>query len=144
MSVVTFDYDTWIARYPEFQNIGAKLAGLYFNEATLHVDNNGSSVITDAGQLELLLMMATAHIAQLNSGSTDLEKSPLVGRINNASEGSVSVQTDSQYPPGSAQWWQQTQYGASFWAATSRFRSFQYYGGPTRNQDPYFPGSGIH
>ena len=36
------------------------------------------------------------------------------------------MQTENLYPPGSAQWWQQTKYGAAFWAATSQYRGMRY------------------
>lgn len=87
----------------------------------------------------MLLNMATAHIAALNSPLNGQASSPLVGRITNASEGSVSVQTQFDVPPGSAQWWAQTKYGAAFYAATAQFRVMQYFPGPEYIPDPYRP-----
>jgi hypothetical protein len=74
--------------------------------------------------------MLTAHIAfiggALNVGGTP---NP-VGRIGSAAEGSVSASFD--FPaPGSAAWFSQSQYGASFWQATTSLRGFRYIAQPT-------------
>jgi hypothetical protein len=72
--------------------------------------------------------MVTAHIAALNAPIGGQPSSPLVGRINNATEGTISVQTQMDYPAGSAQWFVQTKYGAAYWAATAGFRTMRYLG----------------
>jgi hypothetical protein len=54
------------------------------------------------------------------------QASPLVGRIDNASEGSVAVATQNDYPPGTPQWFQQTKYGSDYWAASAPFRTMRY------------------
>ena len=138
--IVVFSYNTWAARYPELaQYVEQPLAAAYFQEACLYCDNTANSPIADAsvsGQRELILNMATAHIAALNA-PLGAPSSPLVGRISSATQGSVSVQTQNEYPPGSAQWWQSTKYGAAFWSASAQFRLFRYMRGPRRNMDPY-------
>jgi len=133
--IVSFDYNLWATRYPEFATacgpsgapfISPALAQLYFDEATMYQANNGAGPVCDSATQLRLLNMLTAHIAALNmSGS-----SPLVGRISNASEGSVSVGSDNQYPPGTPQWYQQTKYGAAWWAATAQYRTMRYTPGP--------------
>jgi hypothetical protein len=96
-----------------------------------------------------LLNMLVAHLAQLNlpagggdgsaGGTNAAAPSPLVGRITNATEGSVSVQTQMDLPLGSAQWFNQTPYGAQFWAATAAYRTMRYVPIPPRDMDPYSP-----
>ncbi len=136
--VVTFDYPTWAARYPELAgSVAQPLAQLYFNEATLYCDNTGTGVITDAPTLTTLLNMLTAHIAALNASINGKEPTPLVGRINSASEGSVSVQAQNDYPPGTVQWYQQTKYGAAYWAATAQYRTMRYVAGCRGPINPY-------
>ncbi len=124
--IVTFNFAQWIARYPEFSTLNPSLAQAYFNEAGLYCDNTDASPVpadpTTSFPRVNYLWMLTAHIAALNQTGS----SPLVGRISSASEGSVSVQTENNYPPGTPQWYQQTKYGAAFWAATGRFRSMFY------------------
>jgi len=65
-------------------------------------------------------------------------------KINNASEGSVSVQTENDYPPGSVQWFQQTRYGSAFWAATIAYRSVHYLSNkkPVVGAGPWWGGVG--
>jgi hypothetical protein len=135
--IVNFDYNSWIARYPEFgpngaQPVSSTLAGLYFNEATLYSANNGSGPVRDATTQSMLLNMMTAHIAALNAPLANGQPaSSLVGRISNATEGSVTLGIENQYPPGSPQWFQQTKYGAAWWAATAQYRTMRYTVGPT-------------
>jgi len=137
-NVVVFNYGTWAIRYPElYESVVQPLAQQYFNEAQLYCDNTPASIIRDLVQRATLLNMVTAHIAALNAPLNGQPSSPLVGRISNASEGSVSVQTQNDYPAGTVQWWQQTKYGAAFWAATAAYRTMRYVPGPVRNMDPY-------
>lgn len=139
-AVVIFDYTSWALRYPELSAyVASPLAQMYFQEACLYCDNSALSIIpnvTPTFQRAQFLNMLTAHIAALNAplGSPS---SPLVGRVSNASEGSVSVQTQNDYPPGTVQWFQQTKYGAAFWAASSSFRSMLYVPGPAPIANPW-------
>lgn len=147
--IVSFNYNLWTTRYPEFAVAGVngapfispQLAQMYFDEATTYQANNGAGPIADAAVQLRLLNMLTAHIAALNMPGS----SPLVGRIANASEGSVSVSTDNQYPPGTPQWYQQTKYGAAWWAATAQYRTMRYRPGPVMgvpaNQGPGWWGA---
>lgn len=141
--IVVFAYLAWSEAYPELaQYVAQPAAQGYFNMATVFCDNTASSPITDSsvgGQRETLLYMATAHIAKLLNKLDQAAPSQLVGRISNASQGSVSVATQNDYPPGSAQWWQQTQYGSMFWMATAQFRRFRYRAGTARSMDPFAP-----
>lgn len=139
--VVTFNYATWTARYPELADrVNATLAQLYFNEATIYHKNDGTGSITDPTIQLTLLNMVTAHIAALyaaHSDGQDNERLKMVGRISSAAEGSVNVSADLQGTPGSAQWWQQTQYGASYWQATTAYRTMRYHRQRGRNFNPF-------
>jgi Protein of unknown function (DUF4054) len=143
--IVQFNYAQWIARYPEFKQVEQSTAQEYFGEATLYLRNDGTGPVRDAPTQLRLLNMLTAHIAALNAPSADGEPaSPLVGRVSNASEGSVSVQTENDYPPGTVQWYQQTKYGSAFWAATVAYRSVHYLPNkkPVVGAGPWFGGVG--
>ncbi len=135
-NAAAFDYTAWIIRYPEFSPSGSQpvsqpLGAAYFVEAGLYLDNVGQSPVTSDSQQSLLMNMLTAHIAALNTPtSTGAPASSLVGRISNASEGSVSVAAENDYPPGTPQWFQQTKYGTAFWAATIQYRTARYLHGP--------------
>lgn len=147
MPAVTFNYAGFIARYPEFAGLSTDQADAYFGEAGLYCTNETTNPAFPAGILPTLLNMLTAHIAWLNAprdanglpASSGAPASPIVGRISSASEGSVSVQTESQYPPGTAQWYQQTKYGAAYWAATAPYRTMRYAAQPTLVVNSLFP-----
>lgn len=164
---VTFVYADWIAAYPNFSLVNQAAAQSYFNQAGLYLDNTGCSPVYDADgccygasstvyqtiQLTELLYMLTAHIAWLFSprnaaGQPDSAgtqpPSGIVGRISQATEGTVSVSSEFAGQPGSAAWFQQTPWGAAFWAATAQFRTFRYVPGPPLRGVPTsvgaFPG----
>jgi hypothetical protein len=129
MSVV-FNYSTWALRFPALAaNVPETLAQLYFNEACQYCDNTGCSLVTDdsiGGQRETFLNLITAHIATLNSGTAAQPATGIVGRINSATEGTVTVQLENKYQEGTAQWWQQTQPGSSYWAMSNQYRNALY------------------
>jgi Protein of unknown function (DUF4054) len=143
--VVAFDWMYFATvRYPELASIGIALGQAYFNEAQLYCDNTPASPVADStvgGQRYLFLHMITAHIAALNAPVATAQgtspASPLVGRISNATEGSVSVQTEFTVPDGTPQFWAQTKYGVAFWVASVQYRQMFYVPGPRRNFEPY-------
>ena len=134
MAVVAFDLAGFRARYPEFTAVADPLLGAYFSEATIYLNNTDTSVVTDINVRSLLLNMLTAHIAALNSGVSGQAPSALVGRISQASEGSVSVSADMGPPSGTSAWFNQTRYGASFWQAAAPYRAFRYLPGASYPQ----------
>lgn len=129
-AVAQFDVAKWRTRYPEFAYVTDDQAKEYFAEATIYHANDGSGPVRSATTQLVLLNMLVAHIAALYASKTagkDDPANPLVGRIGNATEGSVSVQADyADSTPGSMAWFVQTRYGASYWQATSQFRTFRY------------------
>ena len=126
MAVAVFDYALWAARYPEQAAFVAEpLAEAYFLEAELYLNNTDGSVVTDVPVRLLLLNMLVAHIAILNNP----ERGGLVGRIETATEGSVTVAVEMA-EPGTAAWFMQSTPGAAFWQATVRYRTMRYFVGP--------------
>jgi len=125
--------------------ISAAQAQLYFNQATLFLRNDGGGRVCDPTIQAMLLNMVVAHIAWLNYplSQNGGASSPLVGRINSASEGSVSISSENNFPPGTVQWWQQTKYGAAFWAATAAYRTGFYTRAPQRTFGPIFPSGPV-
>ncbi len=155
---VSFNYASWVASFPELAYISQPTAQGYWTLANLFVDNtpqppapaasqlpfvwacspfwNAGPIITDTtpgGVLDTLLNLATAHIAALLSpASNGAAASSLVGRINSATTGSVTVSAEMRSPAGTEAWWVQTKYGAMFWEAVAQYISFQYVPGPSR------------
>ena len=131
MPAVVFDPAAFKARYPEFASVGDLLLQACFGEADLYLSNTDNSPVQNVTRRAVLLNMLTAHIAALGGAlSSDGQPRP-VGRVSSATEGSVSAAFEGP-PPGSAQWFQQSQYGAAFWQATSGLRGFRYLAQPTR------------
>src|SRR6266496_3563481 len=111
--IVTFSYEAWVARYPEFIGIPSGQAQAFFNEATLFHRNDGGGPVSTAAIQSTLLNMVTAHIAKRYITVNGQPASDLVGRITNASEGSVSVASEmGDVASGTKAWWMQTKYGA--------------------------------
>lgn len=141
--VVTFDPAAFKVRYPEFATVSDDLLQAYFDEVTLaYLDNTESSRVQQTEQRSVLLNMLVAHVAALNAGVNGQAPSPLVGRVNTASEGSVSVGTDMGAVPFTAAWFLQTKYGSSFWQASAQFRTMQYVPGTSQRCRSIRPGPG--
>jgi hypothetical protein len=131
-AVAVFDYGLWSTRYPEFSNVSATLAEMFWNEATIYHSNDGTGPVTNATMQLTLLNMLAAHIAMLSAGTATQPASGLVGRISSATQGSVSVSTDLAGAPGTSIWFSQTAYGLSYYQMTAVFRSMHYRTGPRR------------
>jgi hypothetical protein len=124
MAQVVFDVSAFRLRYPEFDDLSDALLGDMFDEATLYLSNSDSSPVSNLERRARLLNMLVAHLAFLH------KRQGIVGRVSNATEGSVSVASE-YVTPGSGAWFNQSQYGASFWAATTSLRGFRYVPRPT-------------
>lgn len=138
--IVTFSYQQWVTRYPEFAYIQQPLAQEYFTEATMYQRNDGTGPVNDPARAAMLLNMLTAHIAALNAPRKDGEPAPdLVGRISSAGQGSVNVNAEfagGENSPSRA-WFIQTKYGAAWWQATAQFRTFRYRRARPRDMEPF-------
>jgi hypothetical protein len=126
--VVIFNPSVFAQRFPEFASVDPLLLADYFGEATLYLNNTICSPVSQIEQRAPLLNLVVAHIAALYALKADgtTPQSTLVGRINSATEGSVSVGTDMGPPSASAAWWDQTKYGAQFWQLTMPLRTMRY------------------
>lgn len=154
---VTFDPTAFVAEFPEFTNVQAQLPG-YFARATAFFQNDTCNPAFCVGVpfMAAMLNLVTAHVASLNSyrdaaGNYVVATTPgaqpppgIVGRINTASEGSVSVGSEynSSGSPSEA-YFIQTRYGAEFWQATAQFRTAQYVANPTVVPGTIGPGAGF-
>jgi len=133
MAIVTFSAAAFKARYPEFSAVADATLSACFDESGLYLSNTDDSPVDNVAKRAVLLNMCTAHIAFLGGLlSADGQAKP-VGRVSSAGEGSVSASLEySTATPGSGPWFNQTQYGASFWQATSYLRGFRYFPQPAR------------
>lgn len=140
---VTFDYTAWVALYPQFVPPAvtqAMIADLVLPIAQIYLRNDGGGPVSLAATQTALLNLIVAHVAQLmfgaapNSGSG---VSPIVGRVNTATEGSVNVGAEWPGANASSAFFLQTTYGAMFWQATAAYRTMQYRPGFNRNFNPW-------
>lgn len=97
-----------------------------FNTAALMLNNSYSSVVQDEPTRASLLNLLTAHITALLNGVNGQPPSGVVGRISEAVQGSVTVQTEFRTDSEAAAFFVQTQWGAMFWQATTVYRRFRY------------------
>ena len=130
MAVAVFNSALFLARYPEFLPVNASKPlrlGALFLEAGLYLSNCDDSPIQDIARRGVLLNMITAHISFIAGDlSADGQARP-VGRVSQASEGTVSASFEGVPPtPGTGAWFQQSQYGAAFWQATTSLRGMRY------------------
>lgn len=130
MASVVFDPVRFKAAYPAFAAVPDALLQQYFNIATLYLNNGDCSIVQDLEKRETLLWLLTAHIAFISGALNPGGVPGPVGRVSSATEGSVSISTDYPSTPNAA-WYNQSQWGAMFWAATSSIRGFRYRARPT-------------
>ena len=126
MATVAFDLDKFLLRFPEFSSIDGTLLGMFFGEATDILNPTDSSRVADEDKRRRLLYLLTAHITKLNAGSNGQSASGMVGRINSATQGSVTVSTDYVAATNARAWYDQTPYGAQYWAQTAQYRTMRY------------------
>ena len=146
-----FDYAVWTGLFPEMAAVSPAAAAGYFSMATLYVRNDGMGPINDPNMQAMALNLTTAHIAKLFSnqtngapttGGVEPPNSGAVGRVSQASQGSVSATLEMAEQGGSASWWNQTSYGAAVWKMLAPFRTMRYLG-PT-NRRRYNPPARLY
>lgn len=131
MAIVVFDPVAFRTRYPEFyrttdqSSISDDYLTACFNEAGLYLSNTDCSPVQDITRRTLLLWMLTAHIAFVGGCFNNDGQPRPNGRLSQAAEGSVSAAFEGSLP-GTGAWFQQSQYGAAFYQATSKLRGFRY------------------
>lgn len=138
---VVFNYAEWVGLFPALSYVTQPQATLYFGLAGSYCNNTPCSPVRDAsvgGQRDTFLNLITAHIAALmQPNSAASSPSGIVGRITNATQGSVSVAASMPDPKSPLEgWFMQTQYGAMYWAASSSYRTARYVPAPARFYGP--------
>lgn len=143
MAVAVFNLVDFLIRYPEFTAVSATKLAAYFSDAgVLYLNNTDCSLVQNIAKRTLLLYQLTAHQSFIGGDLTADGQPKPVGRVSQAAEGSVSATFEGVPPtPGTGAWFQQSQYGAAFWQATSSLRGFRYIAQPTNpNGFPRYDG----
>lgn len=134
--VAVWNPGIFLAMFPEFTNAynanPARYAAIFDYRAPRFLSNEPTSPVCDVQKRLGLLNMLVAHISYLSGDlSADGQARP-VGRVSDAAEGSVSASFDyAAASQNNGQWFNQSQYGAEFWQATSSLRGFRYSARPT-------------
>jgi Protein of unknown function (DUF4054) len=124
--IVVFDPTAFIAAYPMFATVPQSALTNNFNLATLQLNNTLASIVQDEPTRATLLNLLTAHITALTNGVNGQAPAGVVGRIANASQGSVSVQTEFEAKGYSEGYYLQTPWGAQYWQSMVRYRTARY------------------
>lgn len=123
---ITFDYAAWAELFPQFDALSEnQVVNLVLPLATQYCRNDGGGPVTSAAIQTNLLNLMVAHICQILYGPNGTTPAPAVGRISDATEGSVSVSLEFPTTPTNA-WFVQTPFGAMFWQATAVYRTATY------------------
>lgn len=129
--VVVFEPAAFKALYPAFATVADGVLTGYFSIATIFLNNSCCSVVQDATVRERLLNLLVAHIAALLSGENGKPPSGIVGRVDNAREGTVSVSASYASEMSMTEaYFAQTPYGVMFWQGTLAFRTMMYFPAP--------------
>ena len=129
MAIVVFVPADFKAAYPEFAAISdARCTVMFTMAAQAILDNTDNSPVMALDYRTQLFYLLVAHLLTLFAVAADGSERP-VGRVDTATEGSVSVGFAYELPPGSAMaaWFNQTKYGALYWMMTAQFRSMKYF-----------------
>lgn len=122
-NIYVFDPVLFKVVYPQFKAVPDELLQFYFDKAESTILDNTETACVPLKERKILFYLLVAHYAELQ-GRIDAGNSSLVGRISSASEGSVSISSD--FNAGSsptAQWLNQTPYGAEYYMATAKYRT---------------------
>ena len=140
---VNFDYTAWTAAYPQFSNVTqTQITGPVLSLAEVYCRNDGGGPINDTNLQTQALYLMVAHVAQLMFGSTTQPLSPLVGRVDSATQGSVSVSVEFPDSNPNAAWFNQTPYGAMFFQLIKAVTRGRYFAKTTPLARPWIYGGG--
>jgi hypothetical protein len=149
--VVTFDWVKFRTWFPEFGCLTEAQGQAYFDMSGLYCANSQQNPLWCFGVLPQVLLLVTAHLAWLmaprdangNPTAQGQPASPIVGRINSASQGSVSLGAtlDGEAGSPSQQFFSQTRYGLAAWQSMATGRTARYIANPTMVGSVVFPAA---
>lgn len=122
MEKVIFDPVEFREIYPEFKTLSDTQLNWYFSRAERLLDNGNCSPVSNLNERKILLYLLTAHIAMLAGGVNGKPPQQTVGRVANATQGSVSVSLAMEGVTAQSAWYEQTSYGSEYFEATKKYR----------------------
>lgn len=124
--IVVFDPAAFKGAFPSFSTVPDAVLTGNFNFACLQLNNTFGSAVRDEPTRAQLLNLLTAHITALLNGVNGQPPSGLVGRINTAQQGSVSVGTEFDAKSFSEAYYAQTPWGVTYWQSVAPYRTARY------------------
>lgn len=128
--MVVFDPAAFKLAYPAFATVADPALQVSFSLAELQLNNSCGSLVKNANTRELLLNLLVAHITALKDGQNGQPPAGIVGHVDKAQEGTVSVSASVGTMVYGQAYYMQTQWGALFWQSTARFRTMRYIPAP--------------
>lgn len=134
MAIVVFSPTDFKATWPEFAGVtDARCTSLFNIAATSYLDNTDNSPVMDVAERTSLFYLLVGHLLVLFGANPTVRADGTLnnqppGRISSATQGTVSTSFELRGPAQSALqgWYEQTEYGLSYWAATGKYRRFTY------------------
>lgn len=127
LGIVVFVPSDFRTAFPAFATLSDAALNGNFAFATSFLDNSLSSPVQDVNIRAQLLNLLVAHISALLNGVNGQPSNGAVGRIAEASEGSVSARLEYSSSVSQSQaFFIQTQWGAMYWQMTSACRAMRY------------------
>lgn len=124
---VVFSAEEFLDSYPQFTQVSPAALQGNFSLACLLLDNSSASVVQDAPTRQYLLYLLTCHISALLNGVDGEPPAGTVGRISDATQGSVSVRAEwASSVSNSEAFYIQTQWGAMAWQMMAQYRTARY------------------
>lgn len=133
MAVVVFNPAQFKLAFPEFASVpDARLTALFNMVGYTILDNSDASIVVDPLVRAPLLDLLVAHMLVLYGTGVTTDPgggggTGVVGRVASATEGTVSTSLEYRAATSATEsWFNQTQYGAMYWAMTMQWRTFRY------------------
>ncbi len=129
MGQQSLDYAVFIAQFIAFASLTQAQITAAYAEALATLSSQITNLTGDPAidQINAIRMnYATAHLLAILYGENGNPPSGIVGRVDDATQGSVHVHADMGTMGQGAVWWNQTVYGARFWALTEPLRRLSY------------------
>lgn len=123
-NVFVFDPTLFKELYPQFANMSDTILNYFFEKAETLLDNSETACIPLA-ERKILFYLLVAHYAALQD-RINQGNSGLVGRIASATTGTVSIGTDYGSSSPNSKWYDQTPYGAEYWAMIAKYKNAIY------------------
>lgn len=129
--IADLNIEEWRARYPEYSNLSDVQIEDLLVDATDYLENTAQCIIQNLDKRKRLLYLLAAHLAYINYPDAQGNGgSGFVGRVERATEGTVTVDSGIKNAPFGAEFFLQSKYGFEFWQRIRVYVMGFYVSGP--------------